>query len=254
MERRSRRIIILAAALGLVWITAGVAAAWHDETHLAVARAAGYRKWYNAAGPDIAKMKAGNLEQKNHYVNNSPGAEVTPELVLAQAARYNDPHDGEGHLYGAIIAAVRAYERTSREGKYAEYHLAYAAHYLGDLSQPLHNTPYDAFNRTRHERNDGIVEPLALENVGRIQRLMQPLSLGRETFERDLAREIARIANGARKLGERMRAENRDLTPDEAWGQLGRSAALLKAVLDRYGPSGMMTRNNFKIHHEGWKQ
>lgn len=234
MKKRHRWAAAL-TAFSLLSALAGESFAWHDETHLAVARAAGYRKWYNAAGPDIAKVKAGNIEQKNHYVNNPAGTEVTSELVLVQAARYNDPADDDGHLYGAIIAAIRAYDRTSREGKYAEYHLAYAAHYIGDLSQPLHNTPYDAFNRTRHERNDGTVEPLALENVGRIQRLMQPVSLGRESFERDLAREISRIANGARKLGERMRAENRDMTPDEAWGQLARSAALFKAVVERYG-------------------
>ena len=234
MKKRHRWVAALAVC-ALFSALAGESFAWHDETHLAVAKAAGYRKWYNAAGPDIAKVKAGNIEQKNHYFNNNAGAEVTPELVLAQAARYNAPADDEGHLYGAIIAAIRAYERTSREGKYAEYHLAYAAHYIGDLSQPLHNTSYDAFNRTRHERNDGTVEALALENVGRIQRLMQPVSLGRESFERDLAREIARIANGARKLGERMRAENRDMTPDEAWGQLARSAALFKAVVEWYG-------------------
>lgn len=219
----------------LFFMLAGGAFGWHDETHLAVAKAAGYAKWYNAAGPDIAKVKAGNAEQKNHYFNNNRGVEVTPQAVLAQAERYNDPNDEEGHLYGAIIGALRAYEQTTREGKYAEYHLAFAAHYLADLSQPLHNTPYDDFNRSRHGRNDGVVEKTALQGIGRIQRLMVPVALGGESFERGLAREIARIANGARKLGERMRRENRDMTPAEAWGQLAQSAALLEAVLDHYG-------------------
>ena len=49
------------------------AGAWHDETHLAIAKSAGYVKWYNAAGPDVTKIKAGDIEQKNHYVNNPPG-------------------------------------------------------------------------------------------------------------------------------------------------------------------------------------
>jgi hypothetical protein len=229
-----RHYRIIAAALAGHLVAAACAAhAWHDETHLAVARAAGYHKWYNAAGPDIAKQKAGNIEQRNHYCNNNRGDEVTAGTVLGQAAHYNDPSDEEGHLYGAIIAALRGYERSSREGKYAEYHLAYAAHYLTDLSMPLHNTQYDDFNRKRHERNDGIVEKSVLRNVGRIQRHMAPVILGRESFEADLAREIARVANGARRLAERMRRENRDMNPEEAYGQLAQSAALLEAVLDR---------------------
>jgi hypothetical protein len=28
--------------------------AWYDETHLAIAKVAGYEKWFNAAGPDVA--------------------------------------------------------------------------------------------------------------------------------------------------------------------------------------------------------
>ncbi|ANA39607.1 hypothetical protein [Geobacter anodireducens] len=228
--------IIAAALAGHLAAAAGAAHAWHDETHLAVARAAGYHKWYNAAGPDIAKQKGGNIEQRNHYCNR--GETVTAGTVLGQIARYNDPSDEEGHLYGAIIAALRGYERASREGKYAEYHLAYAAHYLADLSMPLHNTPYDDFNRKRHERNDGIVEKTALRNVGRIQRLMAPVALGRESFEADLAREIARVAEGSRRLAERMRRENRDMTPEEAYGQLAQSAALLEAVLDRVQQPG----------------
>ncbi|RNC68386.1 MAG: hypothetical protein ED859_10700 [Desulfuromonadales bacterium] len=233
MMSRHCTAAILVSCLAL---TTGSALAWHDETHLAVAKAAGYQKWYNAAGADIAKEKAGSVERKNHYCNNNRGVEVTAAMVLEQVPRYNDPKDDEGHLYGAIVAAIRAYEQRALEGKYAEYHLAYAVHYLGDLSQPLHNTPFDEFNRTRHEKNDGVVDRAVLQNVSRIQRLMRPVVLGRESFEQDLAREIAWIANDARKLGERMRKENRDMTPDEAYGQLARSAALLEAVLDRVQP------------------
>ncbi|BDV41820.1 hypothetical protein GURASL_07430 [Geotalea uraniireducens] len=225
-------------AVAVAGLLAGVplsARAWHDETHLAVAKAAGYAGWYNAAGPDLAKVKAGAVEQRNHFCNNSGGGPVTPELVLAQAARYNSPRDAEGHLYGAIVAALRAYERARREGWYAEYHLAYAAHYLGDLSMPLHNLPYDDFNRSHHDRNDGIVDHGVLADLAPLRRQMRPVSLGDATFERDLAREIARIANGAQKLGERLRREQRDLTVAEAYGQLGESAALLRAVLDHYG-------------------
>jgi hypothetical protein len=41
--------------------------AWYDVTHPAVAKAAGYCKWHNAASPDNAKIKAGDKENFNHY-------------------------------------------------------------------------------------------------------------------------------------------------------------------------------------------
>jgi len=31
------------------------------NTHLAVAKVAGLSSWYNAAGPDLTKIKAGNI-------------------------------------------------------------------------------------------------------------------------------------------------------------------------------------------------
>jgi hypothetical protein len=83
--------------------------AWHDETHIAIAKVAGYQKWYNAAGPDIAKIKAGDKEGYNHYTNNPPDTVVTPRMILDQVAKYNDPTDGNGHLYGAIVASLRDY-------------------------------------------------------------------------------------------------------------------------------------------------
>jgi len=83
--------------------------AWHDEPHLSIAKAAGYEKWYNAAGADITKIKAGNVEKKNQYVNNPPGTTLTPDMVLKQAGRYNKSLNLKGHLYGAIIASIREY-------------------------------------------------------------------------------------------------------------------------------------------------
>jgi hypothetical protein len=50
--------------------------------------------------------------------------------------------------------------------------------------------------------------------------------------EEDLVREIARIANLSMKLGHQLEAENRMLSKDEAYTQLGHSASLLKAILE----------------------
>jgi hypothetical protein len=225
-----RQIVFL---LPILNVSAGTSLAWYDQTHLAIAKAAGYEHWYNAAGADLAKIKAGSIEERNHYFSNDRNVDVIPKSVLDQADRYNDPGDEEGHLYGAIISSLREYKRARSAGKYAEYHLAFAVHYIGDLSQPLHNISHDGFNKTHHATNDGIVDGEVLDKVGEIQKMMYEIKLRPGHFEEDLAKEIARIANLSRALGLKLRAENRDMTPKEAYVQLAHSASLLKAVLNR---------------------
>jgi len=211
--------------------------AWHDKTHLAICKTAGFDMWYHCAGPDIAKIKAGNIEAYNHWFNNTTEVEITPQMVMDQIARYNKRNkiiDPEGHLLGAVIASLRAYEKDHRAGKYAQYHLVYCAHYISDLSMPLHNIAYDDFNEEHHKANDGIVEATVLDEPEKITIHMYSITLSSRDFEADLAREIARIANISRKLGYKLRAEKRDMTKQEAYIQLGHSASLLRAVLQHY--------------------
>jgi hypothetical protein len=232
----SSRIKLIIFLLNLFIVTnLSTAFGWHDETHLAIAKAAGYSKWYNAVGADITKTKAGSIEFYNHYFNNNNNVEVNPEMVLSQVNKYNNRGDKEGHLYGAIIASLRGYKKTVEAGKYPEYHIAFCAHYAGDLSQPLHNTPYDDFNKTHHVVNDGLVENEVLKNIARIEKNMYPVNLNPKHFEEDLSREIARIANLSRTLGYKLRTENRDMTREEVYTQLGHSASLLKAILKYLG-------------------
>jgi hypothetical protein len=204
---------------------------WHDETHLAAAKAAGYYKWYNTTGADITKIKAGSIERYNHFFNNTFNIEVTPTMVFNQVMRYNNPNNTEGHLYGAIMASLREYQSMLKTGKYSEYNVAFFAHYLTDLSQPLHNVPYDDFNKSHHIENDGIVEKEVLQNIKKIKTHMYPIHLRPDYFEQDLAKEIARIANLARQLAFKLKKENRNMSKEEAYIQLGHSASLLKAVL-----------------------
>ena len=227
MLTKKRILITVALTVFLFFSTPNISHAWHDETHLAIAKAAGYQKWYNAAGPDIAKMKAGDKENRNHYANNPPDTVVTPKMILDQVNRYNDPTDESGHLYGAIVASLRDYRSAKAQGKYAEYHMAYCAHYVGDLSMPLHNTLYNSFNRQHHTAMDGIVEDEVLDHLERIK--IYPIQIKSED---DLVREVARIANLSMKLGYQLEAEDRMLTKEEAYIQLGHSASLLKAVLE----------------------
>jgi hypothetical protein len=200
--------------------------AWHDETHIAIAKASGYHKWFNATGADMAKLKAGKIESHSHYVNNPKGTVITPEMVLGQGAKYNRI-DETGHLYGAIIRSLRDYIRDKQKGKYGEYHLGFCAHYVGDLSQPLHHTLYNAFNRKYHQTIDGIINDQVLDNPQRIK--LYPITV---TSEEALARQVARIASLSMNLGYKIEAEDRLLTKEEAYTQISHSASLFKAILE----------------------
>ena len=119
----------------------------------------------------------GNREGHNHFVNNPRGTSITSEMVIAQIGKYNRV-DPDGHLYGAIIRSVQDYVREKKEGKYAEYHLAFCAHYVADLSQPLHNIELTAFNRRYHRDVDGIINGEVLDNLEKIK--TYPIKIGSE--------------------------------------------------------------------------
>lgn len=229
MVKHSVRLYFIMAVSILAVVNPVTAGAWNDETHIAVARAAGYAKWYNASGADMAKIKAGAVESKNHYVNNPLDTVVTPEMVLSQVELYNQI-EKKGHLYGAILASLREYRKDKSAGNYGENHMGFCAHYVGDLSMPLHNIVYDDYNRAYHKEMDGIINDEVLDNFSRIE--IYPIAV--ET-EADLAREVARIANLSIALANRLETEKRQLTEAEAYLQIGHSASLLRAILKYVG-------------------
>jgi hypothetical protein len=224
------------------------ALAWHDATHMAVMKAAGLDNYaYLAVGPDMAKEKSGGYEDGNHYRDNAKGTVVTADMVLDQVRDYNCRCNDEGHLYGAIIAALGQYRERKSKDKYARYPLGFAGHYIGDLSMPLHNVDYNDFNKTWHSANDGAVEGSETEPIdARVARIaagirekslppyrLPPARDDPAKFNLELAKKIAEIANRAMALGYAMQEANPQRTvmsSDEAYGQLAESAALLKAV------------------------
>jgi hypothetical protein len=68
----------------------------------------------------------------------------------------------------------------------------YAMHYLGDLSMPLHNIEYNAFNKANHVKNDGVVdgEPRLVSEIrsrmGKYAVKIDPLK-----FQESLADQVA---------------------------------------------------------------
>ena len=224
--KKSKHPIITLLTFLFVISFAGSSYPWHDETHVAIAKAAGYKKWFNASGADMLKIKAGYTERLNHYTNNPRGTVVTPNMVFQQIEKYNNKTDVIGHLYGAIIASVRDYLKEKQLGKYGEYHLAFCSHYVGDLSQPLHNTLYSSYNRKNHGTTDGIINDEVLDNIDKIKIYHIKIE-----SEKDLANEIARIANLSKEKGYQIQDENRLLTKEEAYEQISHSDSLFKAIL-----------------------
>lgn len=238
------------ALFSLTFLFCSPALAWHDATHMAVVKAAGLDDYaYLAVGADMSKEKAGGYEDGNHYRNNGRSVLVTADLVLDQVRDYNCRCKDEGHLYGAIIAALNQYREKKSSGKYARYPLGFAAHYIGDLSMPLHNVAYNDFNKANHSANDGAVEGDEKEGTdakvariaARIQeqmKLVPPYQFPKakddvRNFNLALAKKIAEIANRSAALGYSMQDSappRTKMTLDEAYGRLAESAALLKAA------------------------
>ena len=219
--------IKITVSLVIFFLNSIFAMSWWDQTHIAVGTVAGFRFAYNLAAPDVAKLKAKEIEGYNHYCNLSESAMITPELVRSQIAKYNSPVDSIGHLYGAIVAAVRAYKGDLALGKFADYNLVYAGHYIGDLSMPLHSTEYNDFNRKYHSTIDGIIDNEISSNLNKI--ILLPFRIDSED---DLINLIVQIAKESKELGYQLQRENRIITKEEAYSRISESASLFKAVLE----------------------
>ena len=243
-----KRMIASVLALLLTSFLSSSANAWHDKTHIAVGKAAGFDLADYLAAPDIAKLKANNVEAYNHFVNNEEKGLITPELVKSQIGKYNlgIVDEQKGHLYGAIVAAIRTYKDEAGAGKYGVYNLVYVGHYIGDLSMPLHNIAYDKFNAEHHGSNDGIVEDEVLSHLDQIK--TYPITIKTED---DLIQNIVKIATKAKDLGYTMEKENRDMKKEEAYGQLSDSASLFKAVLEYANYSTQTPKQNNGVQPVG---
>jgi predicted HTH transcriptional regulator len=60
---------------------------------------------------------------------------------------------------------------------------------------------------------------------------MYQIFLNKKTLKEDLTKEVVRISNISREFGIKLNQENRSMTKQEAYTQLGHSASLLRAIL-----------------------
>ena len=82
-------------------------------------------------------------------------------------------------ISASLTAVLRSYWSGKDAGKFAECHQAFAAHDIGDLSQPLHYVPSDDFNKDHHPFHDGRVERHVMQNLGEIRKRMSRSRCGR---------------------------------------------------------------------------
>jgi hypothetical protein len=211
---------ILILALHLVYVPP--AAAWFDATHQAIVEASDlpYSPCLALAADVVASKHP--IEKYNHY-SNCPDAFITAAQVLQEAARY-DTVDPPGHLYGAVLAAFHRLRATTKASRRPDYDFAFLAHYVGDLSQPLHNSPHDAFNRAHHLRLDGAVDTLpALASQIRSRAPYLEIQSDNEAVE-----AIVQVANAARLADRQLRLTG--LSEEDILSLLGQSTSLLQAL------------------------
>lgn len=195
---------------------------WFDKTHIAVVQACNVQ--YSpclAIAPDVVSHKY-PVEAANHF-SSAANVSVSFNYVLKQVVRY-DKDDSKGHLYGAIIASARQVYKNMKNQVRPDYDYAFLAHYVGDLSQPLHNSPYDLFNKKNHKRIDGLVDDIP--NLAEL--IFLRMGKLRICTDAEIVVAVADLANKARAADKILR--NHEFSQSDALNLLGRSATLLNAI------------------------
>jgi hypothetical protein len=151
--------------------------------------------------------------------------------------------DPSGVLYWKILELYQ--KMKGKTGWQYDYYLTNIAHYVGDLSQPLHNFPYGSepasdgkaypeigfWAKECHWQFDSVLDsylPLQGKDKEIFQTLITPIQI---MSVDDLKREISKIANNSIGLANRCYSENRILTKDEALRQVAMSVSLLRAII-----------------------
>ena len=219
--------VLLTCITAFFYVNTITVGAWYDATHIAVMQAsnAPYSSCL-AIAPDVLSIKL-TSEAANHYSSINK-TQITAKDVLEQTERYNQI-DKDGHLYGAIIvSSTHVYDRLVNNVR-PDYYYSFLAHYVGDLSQPLHNSPYDAFNRFYHNHIDGLVNDLP--NL--TKRIIIHMDKQNITNNTDIVNAVVTLANDARAADRKLRQQG--LLHDDALKLLGKSASLLYAINIYFG-------------------
>lgn len=253
-ERRSLLCVIVLVSLALPT----TAFSWSPLTHIFIAQRAGVPVPQYATFPDLMRNENYALFAPFHWHNAAPSTKVTPDYIdhfqitVGDYVKLGEEHkrpirirvpDPAGVLYWKILTLYQ--EMKDKKGFEYDYYLLNIAHYVGDLSQPLHNYPHGdlpasdgkvyehigMWSKKNHRDFDYILDtylPLDKTSERLFQSWIAPLRI--DSIE-DLKREIANIANESIALANRCYREQRMLTKEEALRQIAKSVSLLKAII-----------------------
>lgn len=260
MVRGLNRISLCFLAL-LVYC--GQAWGWSSETHTFIAEEAGLEYPLTACFPDLSKKDNEDLLGPYHWHNAAPATVVDAAYIdkfrvtqgpyikksapesKAISIRVPDP---AGVLYWEIIDLYKKLQGKS--GWVRDYYLANLAHYVGDLSMPLHNFPHGkdpasdgqvyadvgTWAKDNHAKFDEALDswlPLKPAKRQQFKALLTPVAISSEA---QLKAEVAKIANKSITLANKCYSEQRKMTKEEALAQAALSVSLLKAIVDSTEP------------------
>jgi hypothetical protein len=233
--------------------------AWSSKTHIFISQEAGIKYPEASCFPDLSKKDNNVLLGPFHWHGPSPNTIVTPDYIdrfqitEGQYVKVGSPEskpikikvpDPAGVLYWKIMELYQAMKGAT--GWEYEYYLTNIAHYVGDLSQPLHNFPYGnepasdgksypevgTWAKEHHLEFDDILEssfPLDKNKEEKFRAMINPPQI--KTID-DLKKEISKVANSSITLAKKCYYEKRIITQDEALKQAALSVSLLKAIIE----------------------
>jgi hypothetical protein len=241
--------------------------AWTSQTHILIAREAGLDPAWLAPFPDLSRNDLKEFLGPFHWHNAAPDTVVTPQYLkkfkttetfrAEEGTTYNKDSVkvpvATGILYWRILDLHKEMKKMLAKGftpgkddwqRY--YYLGTIAHFLGDLSQPLHNCPYGsekasdgevyqdigAWAEKAHKKFDEALDwfPKAPPEEQKVLKsLIQPIIIN---SPQDLEREVCKIANSSIALARTCyQDKKRIMKPGEALEQAAMSISLLKAII-----------------------
>lgn len=239
-----RCLIAIILFLGIMPSTHALA--WTDQAHMAMGYAAGFSRFHNCAAVDVSHTVAAinglsQSDEQAHFFNAPADYVLTAEDAYTQLQFVGRSREEcpDGYLLGAILQATRLCRERTASGAYDDEYYAVLLHYVADLSQPLHMSPYDDFNRSFHFSGDDILSDNGAEYpVFAAVALADELTVDDELSfagEEELLEAVILLASQSQELGRTMRAEQRNITREEALLQLSRSATLGRAIMKYCG-------------------
>ena len=235
---------------------------WSSETHIYIALEAGTKNPEITCFHDLSREENSSLLGPFHWHDAAPNTSVTPDYIdlyqitegmyVKSGVPESKPikvkvPDPSGVLCWKILELYQ--KMKGKTGWQYDYYLTNIAHYVGDLSQPLHNFPYGSepasdgkpypgiglWAKEHHSQFDSVLDsylPLEGKEKEVFQTMIPPVEI--MTVD-DLKKEISNTANSSIHLANRCYSENRIITNDEALRQIARSVSMLRSIAKNNG-------------------